>query len=474
MSININFGGVRIQRPGAYSLVDTSNMSVVSLGGFKVLAVAGVPNVVNKVYATPQVVKIDVVGTVGSAGTAKVVVNSAMLAGGTKTLNVALLSADTATAVAVKIASELTADTAVGAIYTVTSAVDVITLTAKAININDESAKVTIANGTCTGITASSSAITTAGVIGGVLPFNDPTIAKLALGNCEALDLMSICWQYGADLILFSPVDATATDADWQEAIDLLQTQAVDGVLVANNSASINAKLQVHCDTMSTILNRRERRAFVGHATGLALQAVLALQTFNDELVVMATPGVYVFDANGNKVLKGSQYLASAYAGLWAGKPSKDPITYDYVKFPGIEKEYLGEEINTLLGSGVAPVEYVKSKGYRIVQGLTTSNSSDLTKNELSVSTEKMHMNVAIRDFMEDKYVGKAGVDGIEITMYNDLVTLIEGFLKAGLISSYVKDSVSIVKNGTAFRSQWQGIPTLPINNFLLTSHFTL
>jgi len=361
MAINISFGGATIQRPGSYSTVDTTSMTAVTAGGFKTLAMVGVPN----------------------------------------------------------------------------------------------------ASNTCT--------------VGSVSDFNDPILAAAALGQCEALELMKIMWAHGADLIEFSPVAQSATDTDWQSAIDCLQSASIDGIVVASNSVSINAKAFAHCTLMSSVLNKRERWAFVGHAAGLTVSAIAALQAaFASELVVLATPEVYNYDSTGASVLCGSEYLAAAYAGTWAGQEPEVPITYKYVSFPGLGKIYNGTDINTLLAAHIAPTEYVRNKGYRIVQGVTTSASADLTECELSVSTTKVYMNQTIREYMDDKFVGQAGVVGIETTMYNDLVTLIEGFKTAKYISGYDSATVSVVKNGTAFILQWEGYPTLPINNFLLTTHLTL
>lgn len=361
MPINITFGGANIKRPGAYSTVDSAGMFPISLGGFKTLAVIGLPNATN---TTP---------------------------------------------------------------------------------------------------------------VGTVVYFNSPVTAKIALGDCEALDLMNIAWAHGADLIGFSPVAVTALDADWQSAIDLLTTEAVDGLIPAINTPAINAKVMAHCELMSSVKNRRERRGFVGHANGLAVPAIVALQlALTSEYMTMATPGVYVLDSTGARVLQGSEYLASAYAGTWAGQPSQEPITYKYVNFSGLEQIFTGDEIETLLTGHIAPTEYVRNKGYRIVQGLTLSSDADLTKQELSVSSVKIQMSQALRDYFEEKYIGQAGSSGIEVTMYNDLVTMLEGFITAGLISGYVQDTVSVVKDGTSFIMGWEGKPTLPINNFLITSHLSL
>lgn len=312
-------------------------------------------------------------------------------------------------------------------------------------------------------------------VAGTVAYFNDPVIARAAVGECELMDIMSIAWNHGADLIAVSPVAAPATDADWQAAIDRFASEAIDGIIIASTSPAIAAKVDAHCSLMSSTVNRRERRAFYGHATGMTVVAIKALQTaLNSEYAVMASPGVYVFDTAGNKVLKASNYLAAAYAGVWAGQSSQEPITYKYVKFPGLEVIYNGVEIGELLTASIAPTEYVQNKGYRIVQGITMSSSSDLTMCELSVSTTKADMAKILRNTLEDKYVGKAGVAGIEVTIYNDFISILEGFKKTGYIAAYVPESAKVIKQGTAFIVEWEGSPTLPINNFLITSHLKI
>jgi len=317
---------------------------------------------------------------------------------------------------------------------------------------------------------------------GTVVYFNSPADAKAALGSNALLDHMNIAWAHGADLIGVSVVavddevtPVVPTDVQWQAAIDLLEKEFIDGIILATDTAAIQTKVQTHITAMSTTKSRRERRAFYGHTTGLATSAVVALQTaINTEYAMLATPGVYYPDATGAQVLQSSTYLAAAYAGMWAGQNPEEPLTYKYVRFSNIEKIYSDTDIETLLESGIAPVEVVRGKGYRIVQGVTCSTSEDLTQNELSVSTLKVTMSRNLRDFFEEKYIGKAGVANIEISMYADAIAMIEGFLKLGWISSYIKESVRITKYGTQFSLDWEGSPTLPINNFLITSHFTL
>lgn len=315
---------------------------------------------------------------------------------------------------------------------------------------------------------------------GTVSYFNDPKIATAAVGEGEMLEAMRVAWRHGADLLAVSPAKITApatapSDAEWQDAIDLLQTEFVNGIVPVTTTSTVVAKVDTHITLMSNTLNRKRRRGFYGHAVGLDKNAVANLTTtLTTERGLLVSPCPLVADSAGAKTPKPGYYMAAAVAGLWAGQASQEPVTYKTVKFDGLEKVYTGAEVIDLLTAHVCPVEFVKNEGFRIVQGITLSTDADLTKAELSVSTLKDDMSENLETYFEKKYVGRAGVKGIEITMYNDLVSILEQFQKSGWISGYAPESVKVTKNGTAFTLDWEGKPTLPINNFLITSHFKL
>jgi hypothetical protein len=315
---------------------------------------------------------------------------------------------------------------------------------------------------------------------GTVAYFNDPKLAAVSVGEGETLEVMRTAWRHGADLIAVSLAGVTdpataPTDGEWQSAIDLLNKEFVNGIIPVTTTAAIQAKVDTHVTQMSSTKARRRRRGFYGHAVGLAASAVAALSTpLANERAYIATPCPLVADSTGAKTAKPGYYMAAAHAGLWAGKASQDPITYDNVKFDGLEVIYSDADIEALLEAHVSPVEFVKNVGFRIVQGVTTSASLDLTQSELSVSTLKDDMSENTESFFEKKYVGKAGVAGIEVTIYNDFVSILEQFKANGWISGYVPESVKVNRVGTAFSLDWEGKPTLPINNFLITNHFKL
>lgn len=115
--------------------------------------------------AVLQVETATAAGTITLSGNATVIVTAAGMTGTPKTISVAVLENDTAEQWAAKVRAALTADAALGALYTVSGATDKIILTRKTSAANDTSLNISLDNGTCTGITtAASSANTTAGV----------------------------------------------------------------------------------------------------------------------------------------------------------------------------------------------------------------------------------------------------------------------------------------------------------------------
>ncbi len=140
---------------------------------------AGVTNVVTRVIeyqnwmlsvagafnGTLQVETATALGTIGTSGNATVVVTANNMTNSPKTVSVAVASADTATLWAAKVRTALAADADVGAFFTISGATTAIVLTSKTARANDVAVNCSLANGTCTGITAApTSANTTPGV----------------------------------------------------------------------------------------------------------------------------------------------------------------------------------------------------------------------------------------------------------------------------------------------------------------------
>lgn len=461
MPINISFAGARIARTGAFSTVDTDGMVPITLGAFNVLAF---------------------VGTMDAASTIEprkaVYFNDPALARKALKRGEYLEAVETAWGHTADLIAFVRVDTATQATGAIADVFDV-----KAKDFGTSGNDITydvdvdVESGEVTMNFARGEDLEQFTIVSGA---KNEEIARTVSRQSRFVTL--VAKKEGA---IEAPLELTnltggagggpVTDEDWQNAIDVLSTEDVQGIVPVTAEPAIIAKVDAHITNMSSVKNRKERRGFYGHKKGAPIAEIISLKTMvNNQRALIATPAPYTFGESGELELRDSVLTAAAIAGLWSSKEPQDPVTYDYVKFPELEKRYDSVEIEQLLAGGITPVEFVRNKGNRIVQGITTYTGPDLSQAELSVSTLKDVMSINIREHLEEKYVGKAGVKGIDITIKNDAVTLIGKFEKAGWISGYDPESVKVRRDGTAFWVDWVGYPTLPINNFLITSHFKI
>ena len=104
-------------------------------------------------------------GTITASGNATVVVTGDDIVGSPLTVSVAVLNTDTAATWAGKVRTALGAVTAITSLYTVGGATTAISLTRIVKRYNDSTLNISLANGTCTGITAAPTSVqTTTGV----------------------------------------------------------------------------------------------------------------------------------------------------------------------------------------------------------------------------------------------------------------------------------------------------------------------
>ena len=104
-------------------------------------------------------------GTITASGNATVVVPGDDITGSPLTVSVAVLNTDTAATWAGKVRTALGAVTAITSLYTVGGTTTAISLTRIVKRYNDSTLNISLANGTCTGITAAPTSVgTTAGI----------------------------------------------------------------------------------------------------------------------------------------------------------------------------------------------------------------------------------------------------------------------------------------------------------------------
>ena len=183
-----------------------------------------------------QVITNTVVGTITTLGNATAIVTAVGMTGTPRTVSVAVALNDTATIVAGKVVTALNADVNVNAKFTASNVGAVITLTALTALANDTTMNLSVANGTCVGLTLSNATITTTGngvadtlalkgiageIISGVID-SDTALAKLIANIVDysaSVDDVSK-FSVGDSIIMYNTSSGTITTGRTITAID--------------------------------------------------------------------------------------------------------------------------------------------------------------------------------------------------------------------------------------------------------------
>jgi len=462
------FNGATISIPGAYSKIDASGMVTVSAGGQRILAIigeaeGGIPQTPiyfnNPIAARNTFIAGDLLeGMKVSWNPSNELPGADIIVGmrvnaATQASHV-LLGSDVAESL--KLTSRV-----YGSIYNYE------------VKVIDNTGKRTLCvKETTTGAEESTPECTTLDELVGYVnnKFNLVTATKLGA------ELPSIEASY-------TPFETAGTNpapvsTDWETCIEkLVSLVQVDGIVPFTESETIQTLFKNHVLSMSALKIRKERRIFVGHPIGETVEQIKT-RAFNlgTTRAVLCTPGIKL-SIGGEVVTKSSLYTACAVAGLWAGGDPAEPLTFKYLNCLGLEKEYNDLELESLLNSGVLPLQTAIGKGYRIVQAITTYlTDANLVYRELSMATVADLMSRNIRSTLEDMYVGKKGLADLPASVKNTVTSLLSQFEKLGWIAGSESvpafRNIVVFKEATVVNVEYEASIAEPNNFILITSHF--
>ena len=299
--------------------------------------------------------------------------------------------------------------------------------------------------------------------------------------------------------------DASFYDAGWETALASLETVECDIVvpLPAQTISVIFQNALAHCQTMSNILNKKERVLFIGAIQGLtpdnlngttlaAVENIGILEGIQGESVTdilagnvedlanYSVPNAYgntfrcvyfypdqiVVQAGASNVLVDGFYLAAAAAGYEAADGIiQNPLTNKTLSGFTIlrNKQFSTAVLSQLAQAGVTTLQPVAGGG-RVVWGITTSQSGFVEEQEISI--------VFIRDRVAKTLRGGfQGLIGIPQTpdtnniLTTRAVVLLNSLVATGLITAYAGLTVA---QDTVDPTQWNIVvsvqPTYPVN----------
>lgn len=270
---------------------------------------------------------------------------------------------------------------------------------------------------------------------------------------------------------------ATPDVGDYNTALAKLEGFDCEFIVVTSTDSEIQSAVMAHVNSMSSVKNRRERRAIFGlDASAVASDYLARAIALNSHRAILVGPAIKK-SVNGVLTSYPGYYLAAITAGKLVGMDPIDSLTFKAVAVDGLTQIFTQSEIDSLITGGVTVVEYDVRKGYRYVRGATTHLSDqNLAKIEINCARVIDLLTLDIRTTLEDRYIGKPMYTGIDLAIKDTVISVLERWSKnGGLIGSdtipaYRNVNV-ILSNGVAIVS-FEASPVIPLNYIVVEETF--
>lgn len=179
-------------------------------------------------------------------------------------------------------------------------------------------------------------------------------------------------------VVLASGSEGTTTNTNWQNAINTMAAQPVDiEVVLSSDNVNIWPMLSTSVNTTSTS-GLQARRGLVGTASGQSESTISTVITevsaVNNDRIACVMQGINDTDPlSGNTKLFPAYVVAAQIAGLLAGTPLGNAITFEEMKGISCEWNPTTADLQTMIAGGILPLQFTPTFNYiRVVRGIST------------------------------------------------------------------------------------------------------
>ena len=262
-------------------------------------------------------------------------------------------------------------------------------------------------------------------------------------------------------------------DADWQAAIDSLDTEDPAWLVPLDGSSSVHTIVATNVNAVNSN-GLRTRRAILGaiagqYSTTLANYTAQTRALNNDRLAYLSQG--YKETIDGVLTTRAPFFTGAIVAGLMAGvQEIGEGVTYKSVNVEALEWNPTIAEQETQLENGILPVEFVTERNFfRVVRGISTwLKDANFHRVEMATGTAIDEMlrrcANAVEPFLGQKatLVKAHQINGKVKTVLNTLVAeeIIVAF--QALQTSLTGDVIAV---------SFQASPVVPINFINITVH---
>lgn len=261
------------------------------------------------------------------------------------------------------------------------------------------------------------------------------------------------------------------TPSSWIKYFDMLSSYDIQYIVPLTGDEAILAEARASVNNLSNNMGR-ERCLKIGGYNGESIETTKKrAMVNNDSRVQLAYPGFYDTNEYGELELYPPFITAAMYAGRDAFLGIGQSATFNYFDVVSLEKELTPTQVDELLKAGVAPLEYVINKGYRLVQDITTfTSTSKSLYTERAVRDLADDLNKRLRQRIENDYISQKGVKIYIDSIKNTVISFLQQAILDEEIVAY--RGVSVAYLNRVLNIEYSAAPSEPINFALIKGHF--
>ncbi|GHU24785.1 hypothetical protein FACS1894164_12250 [Spirochaetia bacterium] len=204
----------------------------------------------------------------------------------------------------------------------------------------------------------------------------------------------------------------TYTVADWNDALAVLEGEDIQVVSTPSTDPAVHALIKIHCETMSNVVNRRERTWFLGGDINETIEEALdRAHTLNSELGSYCYPSIKAISPlTGIAKTMPASYFACKCLGMEIAMSVNATLTWKSIDVLDWGKRLSTSAMERLIRGGVLVGGQTDDNRLAVMRSLTTYQGNKLQLCERSMVREDLYMN---RDFRRivSSGVGEPGVD---------------------------------------------------------------
>lgn len=268
----------------------------------------------------------------------------------------------------------------------------------------------------CTNVALGSAAVTLTSNLQAQIDFFNSTsgggIFTAARAATATGPVVPVGWKTVAPVTVPAPLVT-----DWTNAFSMLEGQWVDHIAVVSPNAAVWTAADAHAQYM-TKTAQMPRRVYAGPALGMSRDQVAQLGgALNSDRTALIWPGVYMYDANGNKTLYPPYIAAALVAAGFAGLSPGQSMTNVSLDVLGLEVAVaIPTDTDVLIPGGIMPLATDRDGVTKVIRAVTTwLTDNKFDRVEVSTSIAVDFVNMTVLDAVRAR-LGTAGAQGMGVS----------------------------------------------------------